>query len=162
MNQPIKVLFVCLGNICRSPTAHALFQAKVNEAKLSHIIEVDSAGTADWHTGLPPDERSQQVALAHGYDMSQLTARAVVEQDFHIFDYILAMDESNLIHLTSMRPVEYQGVLGLFLEEAGVNTSKEVPDPYYGDDSHFQHAIDLVKQGAEGLLERIKREHSLN
>ncbi len=159
--QSIKVLFVCLGNICRSPTAHALFQAKVNNAELNSFIEVDSAGTADWHTGLPPDTRSQQIALTHGYDMSQLSARAVTVQDFHDFDYILGMDNSNLQHLNAMKPDDYSGVLGLFLEEAGVTERQEVPDPYYGDNTHFEYAIDLVNQGAEGLLARIRRERGL-
>jgi protein-tyrosine phosphatase len=159
--MPVNVLFVCLGNICRSPTAHALFQARVNAENLSENIIVDSAGTGDWHLGLPPDKRAQKTALAHGYDMSHLQARLVTSADFAEFDYILGMDKENLRNLTAMRPDNYQGVLGLFLTEAGVTAASEVPDPYYGDEQHFEHAMQLITDAVDGLLQRIKVDYQL-
>jgi protein-tyrosine phosphatase len=158
---PVKVLFVCLGNICRSPTAHALFQARVNTEHLSDHIIVDSAGTGDWHIGCPPDKRAQKTALEHGYDMSHLQARVVIPEDFSEFDYILGMDKDNLIHLKAMKLSHYTGVLGLFLTEAGISAADEVPDPFYGDDAHFEQVIQLIHNAVDGLLLRIKTEHSL-
>lgn len=161
VDSPVKVLFVCLGNICRSPTAHALFQARVNTANLSDKILVDSAGTGDWHLGFPPDERAQKTALEHGYDMSHLQARLVTSDDFASFDYILGMDNENLKNLAVMQPDGYNGVLGLFLTESGITTASEVPDPYYGDEQHFEHAMQLITDAVEGLLQRIIRDHAL-
>lgn len=157
----VKVLFVCLGNICRSPTAHALFQARVNTENLAEKIIVDSAGTGDWHLGFPPDERAQKTALEHGYDMSHLQARLVTSDDFAEFDYILGMDNENLKNLTVMQPDNYTGVLGLFLTEAGVKVASEVPDPYYGDAQHFEYAMQLINDAVDGLLQRIKADHHL-
>lgn len=157
----VKVLFVCLGNICRSPTAHALFQARVNIENMADKITVDSAGTGDWHIGCPPDKRAQKTALAHGYDMSHLKARLVTSDDFAEFDYILGMDKENLRNLKAMQPDNYQGVAGLFLTESGVTESEEVPDPYYGDAAHFEHSMSLIQHAVDGLLARIKRDHQL-
>lgn len=157
----VNVLFVCLGNICRSPTAHALFQAQVNHAQLEDKIKIDSAGTGGWHAGSPPDERAQKTALEHGYDMSHLQARQVTLEDFSRFDYILAMDHQNLQDLKALSPSQYKGVLGLFLTESGVDIAEEVPDPYYGGEKQFEFAIQLVKDGVGGLLERIRQEHQI-
>ncbi len=157
----INVLFVCLGNICRSPTAHALFQAHVNKQGLSANMVVDSAGTADWHTGRPPDERTQKTARKCGYDMSHLQARQVSVQDFDEFDYILAMDHDNLSHLRAMKPAHYNGVLGLFLEEAGIATDTAVPDPYYRGEQHFQQVIQMIQDAVDGLLQRIRKDYQL-
>ena len=157
----VNVLFVCLGNICRSPTAHALFQAQVNQAQLEHKIKIGSAGTGGWHAGSPPDERAQKTALEHGYDMSHLQARQVTTEDFSHFDYILAMDRQNLQDLKALAPSHYKGVLGLFLTESGVEFTDEVPDPYYGGEKQFEFAIQLVKDGVDGLLERIRQEHQI-
>lgn len=154
----IQVLFVCLGNICRSPTAHGLFQYKVEQAGLNEMIYVDSAGTGAWHSGSAPDQRAQDTALKRGYNISHLRARQVTEADFNRFDYILAMDEDNLHHLEAIKPDSFSGTLGLFLDVA-LEKIKAVPDPYYGDAAHFQEAIDLIEQGAEGLLKRIRQEH---
>lgn len=156
-----KVLFVCLGNICRSPTAHALFQAEVNKANLQGRIFVDSAGTGDWHVGGQPDKRAQKTALEYGYDMSHLRARQVSVSDFSEFDYILGMDQQNLFDLKALKPSSYQGVLGLFLTESGIKEPDEVPDPYYGGELHFNHVIQLVEQAVRGLLDRIRKEHKL-
>lgn len=155
-NQPIRVLFVCLGNICRSPTAHALFQAYVNQQGYGDCIVVDSAGTGSWHTGHPPDERAQRVALEQGYDMSGLRSRTVSPDDFENFDYILGMDKENFKHLAMMKPAAYRGVLGLFLTESGIHHTVEVPDPFYGDQQHFEQAIELIQHGVAGLFNRIK------
>ncbi|MGH1486717.1 MAG: low molecular weight protein-tyrosine-phosphatase [Cellvibrionaceae bacterium] len=156
----VNVLFVCLGNICRSPTAHGLFQYHVDQAGLTNNIHVDSAGTGAWHAGNPPDDRAQSSALEKGYDIGGLRARQVTAADFKKYDYILAMDKQNLIDLRVMCPTGYHGVLALFLEAAGLKEMLEVPDPYYGGQEHFEHVIQLVERGAENLLARIQKEHT--
>ena len=157
----VKILMVCLGNICRSPTAHALFQAQVNREGLSHKITVDSAGTGGWHIGHPPDKRAQITALEHGCDISHLRSRVVKVSDFSTFDYILAMDQDNFKHLAMMKPTNYQGVLGLFLTEANVVQVDEVPDPYYGNEKNFEQAMTLIQCGVSGLMNRIKNNYKL-
>lgn len=159
----VQVLFVCLGNICRSPTAHGLFQHKVDSIGLSEKIIVDSAGTGGWHVGSAPDERAQATALERGYDISQLRARTIASPDFQQFDYILGMDKENMLNLSRLKPDNYRGKLGLFLEIAGVAEGEEavVPDPYYGGQAHFSNVLGLIEQGAEGLLKRIRQEHSI-
>ena len=157
----INVLFVCLGNICRSPTAHGLFENTVKNAGLAEAILVDSAGTGGWHIGDPPDARAQATAQQRGYDISQLKARQVNVIDYERFDYILGMDEQNMQNLERLKPASFDGVIGLFLDVAGVGENLEVPDPYYGGDAHFKEVIDLVEQGCYGLLARIKKEHKI-
>lgn len=160
-DKPIRVLFVCLGNICRSPTAHALFQALVNKENLQDKILVDSAGTGGWHIGHSPDKRAQQTALAEGCDISHLRSRVVTVDDFSTFDYVLGMDQDNFKHLAMMKPNHFKGVLGLFLTEADVVQVDEVPDPYYGDEKHFEEAMALIQRGVAGLMNRIKNNHHL-
>ncbi|MBL4608079.1 MAG: low molecular weight phosphotyrosine protein phosphatase [Pseudomonadales bacterium] len=150
----VKVLFVCLGNICRSPTAHAVFEHKVAQRNLQHAIAVDSAGTAAYHINKPPDKRSQREAQKRGYALGQLRARQVAETDFSNFDYILAMDNANLIDLRQNCPKEYRSKLELFLHYGG-SSETEVPDPYYGGEEGFQHVLDLVESAADELLEEI-------
>lgn len=158
MELPVKrVLFVCLGNICRSPTAHGVFEALVNQHGLSDHIKVDSAGTAAYHVGNPPDSRSSATAAKRGYDLTPLRARQAVEADFSEFDFILAMDHANLSELRTICPIDYQGHLGLFLE-FGDYSEAEVPDPYYGGDAGFEHVLDLVESAADGLLAQIRKE----
>ncbi|MCP4596838.1 low molecular weight protein-tyrosine-phosphatase [Neptuniibacter sp.] len=152
-----KVLFVCLGNICRSPTAHGVFQSLVDQNGLSEQIHVDSAGTAAYHVGNPPDSRSTETAKKRGYDLTPLRARQAIEEDFYEFDYILAMDSSNLINLKAIRPSDYDGHLSLFLDFTSMSEA-EVPDPYYGGDAGFEHVLDLVESASQGLLEQIKKE----
>ena len=149
-----SVLFVCLGNICRSPTAEAVFRKRVSQfANLD--IQVDSAGTGAWHLGESPDERAQAVGEARGYPMSDLRARQVCQQDFERFDYILAMDKANLTALKSLAPHDFRGELGLFLDYAKTAT-KEVPDPYYTQgDRGFHQVVDLIEAATEGLIEQI-------
>lgn len=155
------VLFVCLGNICRSPTAHGVFETMVEQADLQNNISIDSCGTGDWHIGHAPDRRSARAALARGYDLSHLRARQVSAEDFHRFDYILAMDNQNLADLRAMAPASYTGVLDLFLGYAENAGETEVPDPYYGGESGFDYVIDLVEQASRALLEAVIASHNL-
>ena len=152
-----RVLFVCLGNICRSPTAHGVFQTLVDQQGLSDCIEVDSAGTAAYHVGNPPDHRSTAAAAKRGYDLSLLRARQARKSDFNEYDYILAMDKSNLQNLSQIKPASYAGHLGLFLQFTDM-FDEEVPDPYYGDGDGFEYVLDLVESASHGLLDQIKRE----
>jgi len=151
-----KVLFVCLGNICRSPTADGIFRQLVAREKLEQKIIVDSAGTGDWHIGKAPDSRTVAAARQRGYDLSILRARQVNAQDFTEFDYVLAMDKSNLRDLQRIKPSTYTGHLGLFLEFGARGDYREVPDPYYGGHDGFQLVLDLVEDAAQGLLNHIR------
>ena len=155
----ISVLFVCLGNICRSPTAHAVFQSMVDKQGLGDQIFVDSCGTGDWHIGRAPDPRSQQHALDRGYQMDNLRARLVDDSDFDQFDYILAMDKQNLSDLKSMNCQSYSGKLGLFLDfcrNPNFSEFSEVPDPYYGGDQGFSLVLDLIEDASSELLRQIQ------
>lgn len=157
----VKVLFVCLGNICRSPTAHGVFSDLVDRRDLSARIAVDSAGTGSWHIGRPPDSRATSAALGRGYDLSSLRARQVSPSDFKDFDYVLAMDRDNLRVLETMKPDNYSGHLGLFLHFASDVGISEVPDPYYGGDEGFEQVLDLIESASEGLLADIVQRHGL-
>lgn len=152
-----KVLFVCLGNICRSPTAHGVFAKLVADAGLQDSIQIDSAGTGDWHIGRPPDERTQRAAIQRGYDLSQLRARQVTSADFQNFDYVLAMDKSNLKDLRAMAGDKTNCHVSLFLDFAESSWKREVPDPYYGGEDGFTTVLELVEDGARGLLAAIQR-----
>lgn len=153
----IRVLFVCLGNICRSPTAHGVMLSRLSEEGLEDQVEVDSAGTASWHIGRAPDPRSQHAALMRGVDISELKARQVNDEDFHQYDYLLAMDSSNLKDLKAMHRVCGGTVPKLFLREFGHNfTEQEVPDPYYGGEAGFKHVLDLVEDACDGLITDIR------
>lgn len=155
----INVLFVCLGNICRSPTAHGVFQHLVHDAGLNERIHIDSAGTGDWHIGRGPDDRSAAAALARGYDLSDLVARQVSGQDFNTYHYVLAMDRQNLKDLQAMKPAGYSGHLELFLKFAKSWDVDEVPDPYYGGAEGFQTVLDMVEEASRGLLQHIRQHH---
>ena len=157
----VKVLFVCLGNICRSPTAHGVFVTLVERQALADHIVVDSAGTGDWHLGHPPDQRAAAAALQRGYDLAHLRARKVTQDDFGEFDYILAMDNNNLSDLQLLQPGSYQGQLQLFLEYHPEPQYREVPDPYYGGDEGFNHVLDLVERASQQLLEHLVRQYKL-
>ena len=160
-SDPVKVLFVCLGNICRSPTAHGVFRQLVQDSAQQHNIIIDSAGTGDWHVGHPPDRRAGKAALARGYDLSDLRARQVCFEDFEEYDYILAMDNNNLRELQAMRPRQFKGNLQLFLEFANNFSEREVPDPYYGGEQGFEHVLDLVEDASRGLLAQINNTHEM-
>lgn len=152
----IKVLMVCLGNICRSPTAQGVFQAELLKQNLSHLVGVDSAGTAAWHVGKAPDARSQAHAKRRGYDLSALSARQVQTQDFHEFDYILAMDQHNFDELQAIQPSGSRATLDLFLRFAPDAEKREVPDPYYGGDAGFEEVLDLVERASLGLINHLR------
>lgn len=154
----VNVLFVCLGNICRSPTAHGIFEQKVKNAGLQDEIVIDSAGTGGWHIGKSPDARASQFALERGYDLSHLRARQTDPSDFLTYQYILAMDQANLADLKRMKPSSYKGHLGLFLDFGDNPQYREVPDPYYGGDDGFQLVLDLVENACEGLLLDIRQQ----
>ena len=150
-----RLLFVCMGNICRSPTAEGVFKHLVAEAGLAAEIESDSAGTHDYHIGDPPDVRSQEAAGRRGYDLTALRARQVTPDDFAAFDYVLAMDETNLTALRRLCPAQYRERVKLFLEFAPEAGRRDVPDPYYGGEQGFEDVLDLVELAAEGLLDHI-------
>jgi protein-tyrosine phosphatase len=153
-----KVLFVCMGNICRSPTAEAVFRQYVEQAGLSEEIFIDSAGTHDYHVGEVPDRRARQAASQRGYGMAGLRGRQVGPEDFSRFDYVLAMDHSNLANLERLRPADAQGHLGLFLDFARSHREREVPDPYYGGEDGFERVLNMVEDAAEGLLNHLRKQ----
>lgn len=159
--QDVSVLFCCLGNICRSPTAHAVFETLVQARGLADKIHIDSAGTGDWHIGHAPDARSAAAAGLRGYQLNHLRARQVSAADFHQFDVILAMDNENLRNLEAMRPADFNGELALFLSYAVDADTDEVPDPYHGSDQSFAHVLDLVEHAAEGLLDSLIERYRL-
>jgi protein-tyrosine phosphatase len=156
----VRVLMVCLGNICRSPTAEAVFRQHVTAAGLDGLIDVDSAGTSDWHQGEPPDPRSMRAAADRLYDLSLLRARQVQARDFEDFDYILAMDRQNLAHLEELCPVACQEKLGLFLGYGNTGWH-EVPDPYNAGREGFELVLDLVESACASLLQEIQKRHRL-
>jgi protein-tyrosine phosphatase len=153
----VKILFVCLGNICRSPTAEAVFRAVAAREAPELMIEVDSAGTAGYHIGEPPDLRTRQAATRRGYDMSSLRARIVEPSDFEDFDFILAMDRENLGVLHHRAPAHTRDRVRLFLEFAPNATVTEVPDPYYGGPNGFEEVLDLVEAATQGLLQHLRQ-----
>ena len=154
----VKVLFVCLGNICRSPTAEGVFARMVTEADLDEVISVDSAGTHAYHVGEAPDRRAQQTARSRGYDLSSLRARQAGRADFHEFDYVLAMDRDNLEILGTLCPTGMESKLRLFMSFAPDHPA-EVPDPYYGGARGFEQVFDMVEEASRGLLDSIRSEH---
>lgn len=156
----VNVLFVCLGNICRSPTAEGVFRALVAREGLNQTITTDSAGTASWHTGNPPDERGQAEALKRGVDISDLRARQVKEQDFLQFDYVIAMDRSNHDDLLAICPKGHEHQIHLFLDFAPSIDQVEVPDPYYGGVDGFGEVLQMIEVASQGLLDHI-HEHNL-
>lgn len=155
-----KVLFVCMGNICRSPTAEGVFRRQVVAAGLSDMIVIDSAGTHDYHIGKPPDNRAQQAALKRGYDLSGLRGRQVALRDFQEFDYILAMDTDNLSYLQKNCPQQQQHKLNLLMEFSENFSQRKVPDPYYGGAQGFENVLDMVEDAATGLLQKIQSRKS--
>ncbi|HFE38286.1 MAG TPA: low molecular weight phosphotyrosine protein phosphatase [Gammaproteobacteria bacterium] len=155
----VNVLFVCMGNICRSPTAEGVFRHVVEKAGLSHAIEIDSAGTHAYHIGEPPDPRSTSTAAQRGIDLSRQRARRVTPEDFDHFDFVLAMDLDNYANLSNICAPHHADKLQLFLEYARNLPETEVPDPYYGGARGFDHVLDLIEAASEGLLTEIKQRH---
>jgi protein-tyrosine phosphatase len=154
---PTRILFVCLGNICRSPTAEGVLRDVVARAAPGFALEVDSAGTADYHIGRAPDPRSQRAALRRGIDLSGLRARQVSRDDFQRFDYVLAMDQNNLRELQALRPRDARAQLGLFMSFAPEAGRLDVPDPYYGGDADFEAVLDLTTAASRGLLSALQQ-----
>lgn len=150
-----SVLFVCLGNICRSPTAHGVFRQMVQDRGLETQIHIDSAGTGGWHVGSEPDNRAQAAARRRGYELSDLRARQVSLSDFERFDYVLAMDKDNLRDLQRQAPAVYHEKIRLFLSYRDDGSIAEVPDPYYGGEQGFNHVLDLVEEASAALLDTI-------
>jgi len=151
----IRVLMVCLGNICRSPTAEAMLRKKVHEAGLDRRIEVDSAGTADYHVDSPPDRRAVMHGERRGLQMKSLRGRQARAADFDRFDYILAMDEDNLADLRRLRPAGSRATLALLMSFAPQAGAAEVPDPYYGGADGFERVLDLVDAAAAGFIATV-------
>lgn len=157
--EKISVLFVCMGNICRSPTADVVFRHHIRSAGLEHLVHIDSAGTHAYHIGEPPDRRSQQAALKRGYNnMQDLRSRRIILEDFSRFQYILAMDHHNLDDLQQNCPPQHMNRLGLLLQYSDQwAIHQEVPDPYYGGSHGFEKVLDLVENASQGLLRHISK-----
>jgi len=155
----VNVLFVCLGNICRSPSAEGVFRALVEHEGLAGRIAVDSAGTGDWHIGKHPDPRAQKAARRRGFDISGLHARQAGPEDFHRFDYVLAMDRENHADLAYFCPPGEDHRLALFLDFAPGIDLDDIPDPYYGGAEGFERMLDLIEIASRGLLAHIRETH---
>jgi len=155
-SEKVSVLFVCMGNICRSPTAEGVFRHHVAEAGLDHLFEIDSAGTHAYHVGEPPDRRAQEAATRRGFSLVDIRARRVAAVDFERFHHIIAMDEDNLVMLHEQADATYREKIRLFLE-FGSGPETEVPDPYYGGATGFERVLDLVEDASRGLLERLRQ-----
>ncbi|WP_017430594.1 low molecular weight protein-tyrosine-phosphatase [Vreelandella jeotgali] len=151
----MKVLFVCLGNICRSPSAEGVFRRAVAQAGLEQQITVESCGIGDWHVGHPPDERAQAAAMRRGIDIGGLVARQFSREDFDDFDFILPMDYGNLRDIRGMEPDDHRARIELFLAFAGMPQG-EVPDPYYGGDRGFEDVLDMIEEASRGLIDHIQ------
>ncbi|HEX9391556.1 MAG TPA: low molecular weight protein-tyrosine-phosphatase [Usitatibacteraceae bacterium] len=151
----ISVLFVCMGNICRSPTAEGVFRKMVADSPLAGKIDIDSAGTHGYHVGSPPDARAVEHAAKRGYDLSPLRCRQVNATDFERFDYILAADAMNVKHLKAMCPTRLVHKIEYLLDYGGDEDAFEVPDPYQGEARDFELALDLIEEGCQGLLEYL-------
>lgn len=153
----MRVLFVCMGNICRSPTAEGVFRSVLAERAPELSVEIDSAGTHDYHVGSPPDRRAIEAARRRGIDLTGLRARQVSEEDFERFDLILAMDDENLEELKRRASPRHRERIRLLMEFAADASIRHVPDPYYGAAQGFEHVLDLLEEAAEGLLAEIRK-----
>ncbi len=157
MKDKKSVLFVCMGNICRSPTAEGVFRHFAAEAGVAERIEVDSAGTHAYHVNEPPDRRAQAAAERRGIKMSDIRARRVQADDFERFDYIIAMDRDNLALLIDQADAQHHDKIRLFMEFSSGGRDDEVPDPYYGGAAGFERVLDLVEEASRGLLETLRK-----
>lgn len=155
--DPVRVVFVCMGNICRSPTAEGIFRQKLIDTGLSGRVETDSAGTHAYHVGQPPDRRAQEEARRRGLDISDLRGRQVAQTDFDEFDWIIAMDSDNVAILLSEAPPARRDRIHRLLDFAPHLGERDVPDPYFGGVDGFRRVFDLVEQGCEGLIEKIRQ-----
>ncbi len=161
-NTETRILFVCMGNICRSPTAEAVFRHQVKAAGFAEAIYIDSAGTHDYHIGEPPDQRAQNAAVQRGYEMKELRARQVQMKDFEVFDRILAMDKDNLAILKRQCPPQYSHKLGLLMQNDKSSEQEEVPDPYFGGPQGFEKVLDMIEKAGCELLGCVRSERLLS
>ena len=165
LSEKVKILMVCLGNICRSPTAEVAFRHEVAKRKLEHLFDIDSAGTGTWHIGEKPDSRARAAAAKRDMDLESLQARTVRPEDFHHFDYIFAMDTQNLSDLKAMQPTSSKSNIQLFLtwpdKAGGQNGYQEVPDPFYSNEDEFELVLDLVVAASADILDHIVDTHQL-
>lgn len=152
-----SILFVCMGNICRSPTAEGVFRVRAEQAGMADSLRIDSAGTHAYHVGNLPDPRSTQYAARRGYDLTNQRARQVQAADFETFDHIYAMDKDNLSRLQAACPPQHRHKLGLFMQFAEHSDAEEVPDPYYGGGNGFDLVLDYIEDASDGLLKALPR-----
>jgi len=157
--EPIRLLLVCLGNICRSPMAEGVLRERFQREGLADRVELDSAGTGPWHVGRPPDPRAIRSAADHGIDISRLRGRQVDARDFDRFDWLLCADRSNLSDLRAIAPDEgARRRVALLLDWSGAQPGGEIPDPYTGGPEHFEHVWELLRQAADGAVRRLRDE----
>ncbi len=159
--EHVRILFVCMGNICRSPTAHAVFRQRLDAAGLGHRIAIDSAGTHGFHVGKGPDRRAQEAARGRGYAMADLRARQIAREDLATYDYVIAMDEANLEDVQRLADCASRARVTRLLDFLGEPPQRDVPDPYYGGPNGFEEVLDLVEAASDALLERVRRDHGL-
>ncbi len=159
MAEPVRLLVVCLGNICRSPVAEGVLRARIASSTLAGRVELDSAGTGDWHVGEPPDRRAIANAAGHGIDISTLRARQLAPSDFQRFDWLLCADRANLRDVRARAPSSAHAQAALLLEWAGIDEAAEVPDPYTGGPAQFEHVFGLLDRAADGVIARLRREY---
>lgn len=154
---PIRVLFVCLGNICRSPTAHGVFRQRIVDAGLDAQVAIDSAGTGDWHIGKAPDTRARAAAAGRGFDIEDLRARQVRATDLQTFDYVLAMDAENLADLQALAATtaDTRARIALFGDYSAAYAGLAVPDPYFGGENGFEHVLDMIEDASDGLMAEL-------
>lgn len=157
VRKRVRVLFVCMGNICRSPTAEGVFRKLVQDYAPHLDVEIDSAGTHAYHVGEAPDHRAVSAAADRGYDLTTIRARGIQDSDFESFDYVLAMDEDNKALLLERCPEQYRGRVRLFLEFHEGAVEQNVPDPYYGSVNGFEHVLDLVVGASRGFLKELEK-----
>ena len=160
--EKIKVLFVCMGNICRSPTAEGVFEKLLKEQNLEAYFTVDSAGTHAYHVGEPPDWRSQQAALERDVELAHLRARKVIMGDFEDFDFLLAMDDDNFVTLMNACPEAYKSKISYFLDYAPQLDDREVPDPYLGGKDGFERVLDMIEAASVGFLSMLQKTGRIN
>jgi protein-tyrosine phosphatase len=159
MAEPVRLLVVCLGNICRSPVAEGVLRARIAASTLAGHVELDSAGTGDWHVGEPPDRRAIANAAAHGVDIAGLRARQLSPSDYRDFDWLLCADRANLRDVRARAPADAHARIALLLDWAGAQDQGEIPDPYTGGASQFEHVYQLLDRAADGVIARLRREY---
>lgn len=159
MAEPVRLLVVCLGNICRSPVAEGVLRARIAASTLARHVELDSAGTGDWHVGEPPDRRAIANAASHGIDIAGLRARQLSAADYRRFDWLLCADRANLRDVRARSPADAHARIALLLDWAGVEDEGEIPDPYTGGASQFEHVYQLLDRAADGTIARLRREY---